>query len=492
LEGLIGAVHGREQPQPDSSSRVTLGTVAHPFHPERFEKAFLDEESRMKHVYILGATGSGKTKLIESMIQQDIRVGRGFGLLDLHGDLSQNILKHLAFLLDNRDRAAFLEYLSEKLILIEPFNQQGVIGFNPLEAKRAPPFSVAVELMAIFKKVWQGSHWGPRMEELLRNLFLTLSENGLTLLEAPLLLTDSSFRDKMVQGLAPGEAREYWLCRFNPLSESMKSVFREPVLNRISVFTTDPAVRLMIGQVKSTIDFRQIMDQGKWLIINLAKGHLRENIYLLGGLLIAKLKLAGLSRVDMPEQDRNPFYLFIDEFQNVIGENFETILSESRKYGLSLTLSHQFLDQLPRELRSAILGNVSTEIFFRLSHHDASQISSEMDQKEKSLIEKRIIDLKTAQAYLKIKGQKPRLLKTLYVPPIQVSDEALDEVKRASFRQWARPVAEVEREIEERRSLWQRREAGERLTPKMPEAKSPGDQEPLTPEGSFEEGQNEW
>jgi len=213
-----------------------LGSVSHPFYPVRSEKAYLDEESRLKHVYILGSTGSGKTKLIESMIQQDIQKEKGFGLIDLHGDLSKNILKYLAFLLDDRNRLAFLEYLSEKLILIEPFNQQGVIGFNPLEAKGAAPFSLAVELLAIFKKIWQGSYWGPRMEELLRNVFLSLSENGLTLLEAPPLLTDSTFRAKIVQGLAPGEAREYWVTRFNPLSESMKNSYSAPLLNRLSVF----------------------------------------------------------------------------------------------------------------------------------------------------------------------------------------------------------------------------------------------------------------
>ena len=153
---------------------------------------------------------------------------------------------------------------------------------------------------------------------------------------------------------------------------------------------------------------------------------------------------------------------------------------------------NQNLDQLPRELRAAILGNVAVEIFFRLSHHDASQISSEMDPKDKYLIEKKLIDLKVGQAYLKVKGQKPRLLKTLYVPPVHVLDEALELVKQASFRRWARPVAEVEKEIEARRFLWQAGQAEPASMSRGSKSRPVADQEPLTPEGSFEEGQNDW
>jgi hypothetical protein len=323
-------------------------------------------------------------------------------------------------------------------------------------------------------------------------MILTLSQNHLTLLEARPLLSQEGFRQRMIENISFGEVRDYWSYRYNPLSEKMQALYREPVLNKISAFVTDPSIFRILGQRESTVNFREAMDQGKWILLNLSKGQLKENIRLLGTLFLAKMKQAALSRIDTPEDRRRPFFIYIDEFQNFIGEDLESMLSEARKFHLGLTMANQNLDQLPRELRSAILGNVSTEIFFRLSHHDASQISSEMDQKEKSLIEKKIIDLKTGQAYLKIKGQKPRLLKALYVPAIQVSDEALDEVKRASFHHWARPVAEVEREIEARRGLWQSREAGERLTPTVPEARALGDQEPLTPGGSFEEGQNEW
>ena len=486
LEKLIGAVHGRKPIQPDLSSQVVLGTVSHPYYPERSERAFLDEVSRLKHVYILGSTGSGKTKVIESLVRQDILSNRGVLVADPHGDLMTNIL---SFLAQNFSRQE-TDDLGGRLILIEPFNQEYAIGFNPLEANQ--PFSAMLELFEIFQRFWGNGVWGPRMSELLRNMILTLSQNHLTLLEARPLLSQEGFRQRMIENISFGEVRDYWSYRYNPLSEKMQALYREPVLNKISAFVTDPSIFRILGQRESTVNFREAMDQGKWILLNLSKGQLKENIRLLGTLFLAKMKQAALSRIDTPEDRRRPFFIYIDEFQNFIGEDLESMLSEARKFHLGLTMANQNLDQLPRELRSAILGNVSTEIFFRLSHHDASQISSEMDQKEKSLIEKKIIDLKTGQAYLKIKGQKPRLLKALYVPAIQVSDEALDEVKRASFHHWARPVAEVEREIEARRGLWQSREAGERLTPTVPEARALGDQEPLTPGGSFEEGQNEW
>jgi hypothetical protein len=437
------------------NSGPLLGLAQHPYDPGKREKVFFPERDRLKHIYILGSTGSGKTKLIESFIRQDILGGQGFALIDAHGDLSQNILKYLAYLASGEDSLSFLECLSEKLILIEPFNPQAAIGFNPLEAnEKTSPFSISAEFMGIFKKIWQDAHWGPRMEELLRNAFITLSESGLTLLEAVPLLTNAAFREKLVQSLGHGEVKDYWVFRYGSLSDRMQAQYREPVLNRLSVFTADPSVRLMIGQAKSSLDFRKIMDEGKWLIINLSKGHLRENLYLLGALFVAKLKLSAMSRVDLPENARLPFTVYVDEFQNFIGEDFETILSEARKYGLSLCLAHQNLNQVDLRLRASILGNVATQIFFRLSHHDASALSAELDPREKPLIERRLIDFRVGQAYLKRKGEKPRLLRTMHVPEVKDCGQLIPMIKDLSLANYARPKKEVEEEIERRRTMF--------------------------------------
>ena len=182
----------------------------------------------------------------------------------------------------------------------------------------------------------------------------------------------------------------------------------------------------------------------------MSKGQLRENSHLLGALLIAKLKLAAMSRADLPESTRRPFYAFVDEFQNFIGEDFETILSEARKYGLGLTMAHQNLDQLDRKLTSSILGNVGTQIFFRLSHRDASLIAQEMDQKMRPLVEKSLIDFRVGQAYVKLRGEKPRQLQTVHVPRAKPSEGFIELIKDISFANFSRPRRQVEAEIAKR------------------------------------------
>ncbi len=465
---------------------MTLGKVAHSYHPDRWEEAILDPELRPKHVYILGGTGSGKTKLIESMIRQDILAGRGFALIDPHGDLTRNILCFLARSFDPSET----DELGRRLILIEPFDRERAVGFNPLHAV-GQTFPAALELLEIFRRFW-GDSWGPRMDELLRNSLVTLSANNLTLLEARPLLSHPGFRERLNQNVSYGEVRDYWTYRYNQLSEKMQSVYREPVLNKVTAFITDPSIYRILGQRESTVDFRRAMDQGKWVVLNLSKGQLGENLRLLGSLFLAKLKQAALSRIDIPEEDRRPFFVYLDEFQNFLGEDIETILSEARKFRLGLTLAHQNLDQLPVQFRSAIFGNVGTEIFFRLSHHDAAHISSEMDQKQRRLIERRLIDFKVGEAYLKVKGQTPRLLKTTHIPPLSVSEDTLQRIKTASFNNWARPVDEVEREIEERRQLWVDVETEARPQARKSKMRLIKDYARLDPEGPFEEGQSEW
>ncbi len=462
----VGKTHNQEHPPP---SGLLLGIASHPYDMRRQEKIYLPDRDRVKHLYILGATGSGKTKLIEHFIRQDIQAGRGFCLIDAHGDLCNNIFGYLAAIAASQDTFSFLESLTNKLILIEPFNRQNAVGFNPLEAKQGSSFSQASEMIGIFRKIWQDAYWGPRMEELLRNTFITLSENGLTLLEADRLMTDSSFRERLTDKLQYEGVRDYWFTRYNTLSDKMQAVYREPLLNRLSIFIGDPGLRLMLGQARSTFDFRQIMDQGKWLIINLSKGQLRENAHLLGALLIVKLKLAAITRADVPEGQRHPFYAYVDEFQNFIGEDFETIISEARKYGLGLTLAHQNLDQIDRKLLASILGNVGTQVFFRLGHHDAALVAQEMDQKARPLIEKHLIDFKVGRAYLKLKGERPRLLSTIHVPEAKPDNQVIELIKNISFTNFSRPKAEVEAEIQKRQKMFST--AAESSTMSVPKTK---------------------
>jgi hypothetical protein len=488
IKGLDGlnSLTTREKKTREPSG-ILFGRAAHPYYSQRWEDVTLDTDTWLKHIYILGGTGMGKTKLIEFLIQRNILAGNGIALIDPHGDLSDSILRFLAHRVTSSD----MEDLGKQLILVEPFDREWAVGFNPLDAL-GQPFAASLELVDIFRRFWGDGYWGPRMDELLRNSLVTLSENSLTLLETRPLLTHPEFRERLVENVSFGEVRDYWNYRYNPLSEKMQSMYREPVLNKITAFIADPAIYRILGQRESTINFREAMDRGKWILLNLSKGHLKENVRLLGTLFLTKLKQASLSRINIPEESRRPFFVFADEFQNFIGEDIETILSEARKFRLGLTLAHQNLDQLPAQLRSVILSNAGTEVFFRLSHHDATQVSSEMDQKEKHLIEKRLIDFKVGEAYLKIKGQRARLFKTVHVPSLRISGNVIDAIRKASFRQWATPITEVEDQISQRRNLWTGGEAIEDLIPRELDDGIKQDKDTLPDNSSFEEGQSEW
>jgi len=488
IEGLSDCFTEPNDNQEDNASQTMLGTVANLYHPDRYEKAFIDNEYRLTHQYTLGGSGTGKTKFIENLIRQDILNDHGFLVIDFHGDLIRNVLCFLSTLYYPQ----YLEEIGQRLILIEPFNDEWAIGFNPLDTADLS-FAGILELVEVFERFWGNSYWGPRMLELLRAVLVTLSANHLTLLEARPLLTDRNFRQGLIENVPFREIRDYWMYRYNPLSEKMQNMYREPVLNKVSAFVTDPAIYRILGQRRSTVDFRQAMDQGKWILLNLSKGQLKGNLRLLGTLFLIKLRQASLSRSDMPEDERRPFYLFLDEVENLdlLSHDLETILSQARKFKLGLTIAHQNLDQLPRELRSSILANAGTNIFFRLSHHDASQISSEMDSREKHLIERKLVDLGKREAFLKIKGQRPRILKIPHVQSIHVSEDIIAALKNASFSYWAIPANEVEREIEERRTLFTDTDtlSGDSLERSIV---LPQDHPSRTDESIYEEGQNEW
>jgi type IV secretory pathway TraG/TraD family ATPase VirD4 len=332
----------------------------------------INDKERSQHIYVIGATRSGKTKAIESWIRQDINNGSGVGIIDPHGDLTDDILSYIA---------SKPNFDPRRLIYIDPTNPNYCVGFNPLEIqKSANPYSQVLELVGAFKKIWADS-WGARMEEILRNTLLTLAVSGLTLLEASRLLTDESFRAFVLSQNLPEDVTEYWKYRFNPLPERERATWIESSLNKINTFCADPYIRLIIGQTKSTFSLRDIMDNGKILLVNLAKGKLKENAFLLGALLLAKIQVTTLSRVDVSKDKRTPWHLYVDEFQNFATDSFAEILSESAKFGLSLTLAHQNLDQLKKEtplLKGAILGNAGTHVYFRVSREDAEILAKEM------------------------------------------------------------------------------------------------------------------
>lgn len=338
---------------------------------DEFQMAKIAEADRATHFYVVGATGTGKTKFLEHLIEQDIQKGNGFGVIDPHGDLIEDIKGLLIFRYLPTDPE-----ISERVVLIDPTDTRFTVTFNPLE--KIPGVSIPEqvnELISGFKKIWSDS-WGVRMEDLMRNSLIALGEAELTLLELPYFLSHRGFRESVLEKVSHPLVQEYFK-RFNRVTDRGQVTWIEPVMNKLNAFFADERIRQMFTSERSSFNIRAIMDEKKILLIKLDKGKLKDSSDLLGSLLMAKIQMAAFSRSDLPPSKRVPFYLYIDEFQNFASESFSVVLSEARKYGLSLIMAHQTLSQIPEELRSLILGNAGIQVCFRLNRHDASILAKE-------------------------------------------------------------------------------------------------------------------
>jgi len=338
---------------------------------EEFQLAKISEADRATHFYIVGATGTGKTKFLEHLIQQDIQNGNGFGVIDPHGDLIEDIKGLLIFRYLPTDPE-----ISERVVLVDPTDTRYTATFNPLEKVSGVSIPEQVnELISGFKKIWSDS-WGVRMEDLMRNSLIALGEAELTLLELPYFLSHRGFRESVLEKVSHPLVQEYFK-RFNRVTDRGQVTWIEPVMNKLNAFFADERIRQMFTSERSSFNIRAIMDEKKILLIKLDKGKLKDSSDLLGSLLMAKIQMAAFSRSDLPPSKRVPFYLYIDEFQSFASESFSVVLSEARKYGLSLIMAHQTLSQIPEELRSLILGNAGIQVCFRLNRHDASILAKE-------------------------------------------------------------------------------------------------------------------
>lgn len=334
------------------------------------------EKDRATHFYIVGASGSGKSKFLEFLIRQDIDKGNGFGVIDPHGDLVEDIKGYLALALSE-------EQIEEQVVLINPVDPKYTVAFNPLEKiKSLSPAEVSAELVEAFKKIWgeEGSSvawgWGARMEDLLRNSFIALIEAELTLVNLPSFLTDEDYRLNVLDKVSHPIARQYFT-RFNNLSPKTRDEWIESTLNKVNAFLSDDRIRELFSFKKSSFSLREIMDEGKILLLKLDRGRLKDNADLIGSLFMSKIKMTAFSRSDIPKEARVPFYLYVDEFQNFATEGFIAMLSEARKYALSLVMAHQNLSQLPKDLQDSILTNCGIQVYFRVSRRDAEILAKE-------------------------------------------------------------------------------------------------------------------
>lgn len=319
---------------------------------------------RGRHIYIIGQTGVGKSGLLELLTLSDIYYDQGFCVIDPHGDYAQNML---AFIPERR---------INDIIYFNPADTEYPIGFNPLEVTD-PTFKnhISSELVGVLKRMFES--WGPRLEYILRYTILALLDYpNATMLDITRMLTEKPFRDDVIKHVTDPVVKTFWTTEFASWNDKFAAEAVAPVLNKVGAFVANPMIRNIVGQPKSTFNIRAAMDQKKIMIVNLSRGLVGEdNAAILGALMVTKIQLAAMSRANVALDQRTPFYLYVDEFQNFATDSFAVILSEARKYGLNLTVANQYVSQMNPVVRDAVFGNVGSMISFRVGADDASFLS---------------------------------------------------------------------------------------------------------------------
>lgn len=326
------------------------------------QKFGIQPKDRRRHVYAIGTTGTGKTTLLERMAIHDINQGSGVAVVDPHGDFVERLLH------------AVPPHRADDVVYFNPADRDHPIGFNVFDdTTQTEPDVLASGIVSVFKKIWGETSWGPRLEYLLRNIVLSLTAvPNATLLSIMRVLVDEQYRKTVISHLEDPVLEQFWHDEFANYNKQFYTEAVSPIQNKVGQFTASPRIRNIVGQPDSAFNLRKIMDNQQILLVNLSHGAIGEDsAALLGSLIITKLQLAAMERVHMAHDERTDFHLYVDEFQRFSTRSFATILSEARKYGLTLTLAHQYIAQLPDTVREAIFGNVGTFISFRVGAEDA-------------------------------------------------------------------------------------------------------------------------
>jgi hypothetical protein len=402
----------------------------------------IKRDDRRKHMYIVGKTGMGKSTMMENMVIQDIVNGEGLALVDPHGDLVQKVIDYVP------------NHRVNDVIYFNPQDTDFPVSFNILEAVDTRyKHLVASGLMGVFTKIW-ANLWSARMEYILNNCILALLDSpGNTLLGISRMLMDKKYRKKIVDNVKDPMVRSFWIDEFANWPDKYRQEAIAPIQNKVGQFLSSGIIRNIVGQTKSTLDLREVMDNRKILLMNLSKGSVGEdNSALLGAMLITKLQLAALSRVDVPEEERKDFYLYVDEFQNFATESFATILSEARKYRLNLIVGHQYIGQLVQDkntkVRDAVFGNVGTIVTFRIGAADAEFMEKEFAP---LFTENDLVNLPKHNVLLKLMingvASDPFTAETLPPMTINAPTGNTEKIMRISRERYANPVKEVEEKI---------------------------------------------
>lgn len=398
-------------------------------------------EDRLRHVYSIGKTGMGKSTMLENMAIQDIQNGNGMAFLDPHGKTADLLLDYIP------------EHRIKDVIYFAPFDTEYPISFNVMEDVGPMRRHLVLSgLMSAFAKLFGEESFSDRMQYILQNTILALLEfPDATMLGINRMLTEKSYRQKVVDNVKDTSVKEYWTKEFASYTDRFAAEATPAIQNKIGQFTSNPLIRNIIGQPKSSFDMREVMDQKKILIVNLSKGLVGEsNANLLGSMLVTKIYLAAMSRADVTpaELKKLPnFYLYVDEFQSFANKSFADILSEARKYKLGLNITHQYIEQMAEEVRSAVFGNVGTMIAFRVGAFDAEVLEKEFAP---VFTMEDIVNLGFVQIYLKlmIDGVASKPFSAMTLPPIPKPEVSFrEQVLESSRKQYSNTKYQVEERI---------------------------------------------
>ena len=417
----------------DQPPDITIGDRTGWGEAQPFGIAAVDER---QHIYIIGKTGAGKTTLLRNLIVQHIMLGHGVGVIDPHGDLAEELLNHVP------------PKRADHLVYFNPGDIEFPIGMNVIGSVLPDDrHLVASGIGASFKAIWRDS-WGPRLEYILYNAVSALLEcRNQTLLGVNRLLTDDKYRDKVIRQVKDPFIRAFWSEEYENYDERFKREAIAPIQNKIGQFLLNPVVRNILGQVKKKVDIPFVMDNGRLFIANLSKGRLgHDKANLLGSLLVTQFQLGAMARSNRPESERRDFYLFIDEFQNFSTDAFASILAEARKYRLCLTLSHQYIDQLPEPIRQAVFGNVGTLVAFRIGYTDAEVMTKEFG---KTIPATSLADLERYEAVVKllVEGSNQEPFRAKMLPPMGSHTGRKEKLIALSRQRFAMLRAKIEEKL---------------------------------------------
>lgn len=403
-----------------------------------YEEFGMKQIDRNLHMYAIGKTGTGKSTMLENMIIDDIRKGRGVAVVDPHGDLIKKVIDFIP-----KERV-------EDVVLFSPADKEYPIAFNILE-NVDPDLKniVASGVVGIFKKIF-GESWGPRLEYILRNTILALLDYpNATMLGILRVLNDASFRLKVIEQIQDPVIKDFFINEYEKYDQKFRSEAIAPIQNKVGQFLSSSTIRNIVGQARSSFSIEDIMNNGKILLLDLSIGRIGEdNSALLGSMMITKIQLAAMSRANLPAEQRKNFYLYVDEFQNFATDSFAVILSEARKYKLNLVMTNQYIAQMPETVASAVFGNVGTLISFRVGAGDAAALEQEVAP---VFTANDMVNLDNYHIYLKmaINGVTSTPFSARTLPPATEPENLSEVIFDESRKKYTRPRADVEAEISE-------------------------------------------